>query len=1594
MDMAAPGVYPRRFYRNFHDQHNSFEAHAPPADPNRLLRADGTTEDARDPRVRRHDLPEPEAKLKKLAQDYWEELLSQSDDHCSCEDIGGAVHCGDKLLDEAGHWLPSVLALRWVWEEELRKGHMQGVWNETLEESVPGYLLQYCRTQAREGARARQQGTTARTPCKPHTSALLAMDKLWSKTLEDARLGRVLLCSQDHPALDADLEKGEEYYGVLSCPLGAVEKQTVHREFSGTYRGVFDLIARNAEGDPRNHPCCLAPKYTTIARAVCYLRYWFPNIPILFSKLDVDSAFKRIWMRPEDMGRCATDFPPPDQSLGPIEKVAGNYHSLPPVPAVTREEPGPMAFFHNLAPYDAQDELGRPSNRGQRAKAGAAGWVTAISLVACFGGSGSPGEWIVWAWLIKAAHAARYPVCPEWHGTRPFWSAFLMDDQVLCEAALGCRPWLSYRAALECTLALLGESAFNVAKGAIEAAPSLEKIIWGIVFLTTNPEGAHVGMGTVALPKAKITKALCVYQEPQLDGYWVTVWAIQVCRGVAEWIANVQPSIRPELKVFDAMLKGASLGQTYVDPPGAEETCNELWEEFRETCAFFRVLLARQECWGVAFTNSMRGVLSVRERLAIPGELERVLWSSGDATLTRMSFVLWSRKKFFTLELDRYYEALAALAGTEERDCIIAVAEFLLVAIAGAVLKEDLSDHLWLYAGDNQVTLIWLEKRTAGIKFGRYLLRLIDFMEVQERFQLLAFYIRSHHNYTPDALTREEWEDVAKVLLARGYEQIDAQLALQAFLQRGMERRAWVYEGQHPEQQRVALQLAEMRRVEATSLVKPEKLLRAPTGARLHEWRASTAAYARAWTAFEGQVSLSWAQCAPGEIREEAESRGWGVSKEGEESRCDVWAGSFTDDPQGREVGLAAASWKRCRPRWVVADFPTLRSEGGPAYVEAVSRLTKAGYCVHHGTLLTSLVGEPHATKRLLLWAAGEEAPGGVAPPQLLEIPRIRTASAAFAPLEEVDSESWLRGKEWEFTRDPSCRSNHARGLPRSLGKIKNRDTRGTRLVYSGQGPAPSLTSVSPTKGEPALFLVPGGPETGVRPLSVHETLTLAGYSPHAKQKPEDPDRSLAAAKRGLGASSATAVVSSLLRWVGEDIDARGSKAGMCLHPEELELERRVITWMAAWRLDPDAPSSIIGPWWKPTSAPKEPRPKPYRKIGGRKGLQTPRKGRPTREVRNLDALIRHPEDIDVEDEIRQARGRSERAATLDFAGARMQLLLQGIAPGTSTAYASAWRQWEAFGFLRKQDPVLAARSWEESREHEEMLLDFCAHLKINMNRAAGTIKSKLFAIRHHHVVNGWGDPTRDKPRVALLLRALKRKQKMNRKFPVTSRMMRWIKSNLDLTLDNDRVFYADVCTAYFFLLRAGEHLCHDGRPYDYSTVLRGCDFTFRRDGEVVERAADAEEVSIRIRSSKADIYNSGESRNHWRTGEELCVVEALALLQGRFPQRFGKGEDAESPLFRAADGAPLYRSYVQDWLERAALAEGYPPTRFGSHSLRIGGATALLHLGVSVEIIKRWGRWASDCFQGYLWESSLDSKGLAKGMALDQTTLMATRTR
>ena len=92
-------------------------------------------------------------------------------------------------------------------------------------------------------------------------------------------------------------------------------------------------------------------------------------------------------------------------------------------------------------------------------------------------------------------------------------------------------------------------------------------------------------------------------------------------------------------------------------------------------------------------------------------------------------------------------------------------------------------------------------------------------------------------------------------------------------------------------------------------------------------------------------------------------------------------------------------------------------------------------------------------------------------------------------------------------------------------------------------------------------------------------------------------------------------------------------------------------------------------------------------------------------------------------------------------------------------------------------------------------------------------------------------------------------------------------------------------------------------------------------------------------------------------------------------------------PLFRLADGRLLRRGDTQDLLCMAALAEGLDPRTMGTHSLRIGGASALYHQVRDLAIVKRFGRWASDAFHSYLWEAHEPQAGLAAAMARDATT-------
>ena len=89
-----------------------------------------------------------------------------------------------------------------------------------------------------------------------------------------------------------------------------------------------------------------------------------------------------------------------------------------------------------------------------------------------------------------------------------------------------------------------------------------------------------------------------------------------------------------------------------------------------------------------------------------------------------------------------------------------------------------------------------------------------------------------------------------------------------------------------------------------------------------------------------------------------------------------------------------------------------------------------------------------------------------------------------------------------------------------------------------------------------------------------------------------------------------------------------------------------------------------------------------------------------------------------------------------------------------------------------------------------------------------------------------------------------------------------------------------------------------------------------------------------------------------------------------QFPERFHGGPEAHLPIARWSDGSWVRREQVQQLLRAAAVAVGLPAERFMSHSLRVGGASALYHVTNDIEFVKLWGRWTSQAFHRYLWES------------------------
>ena len=99
-----------------------------------------------------------------------------------------------------------------------------------------------------------------------------------------------------------------------------------------------------------------------------------------------------------------------------------------------------------------------------------------------------------------------------------------------------------------------------------------------------------------------------------------------------------------------------------------------------------RVLVTRPETWEATFTVGLEGLLNPRDRLALPGTAERVLWIGGDATLEVAAATDWGAKVYITSPVEPYLTALRDSTGTPgDEATIISVAELLCLLSLAAV---------------------------------------------------------------------------------------------------------------------------------------------------------------------------------------------------------------------------------------------------------------------------------------------------------------------------------------------------------------------------------------------------------------------------------------------------------------------------------------------------------------------------------------------------------------------------------------------------------------------------------------------------------------------------------------------------------------------------------------------------------------------------------------------------------------------------------------------------------------------------------------------------------------------------------------------
>ena len=188
------------------------------------------------------------------------------------------------------------------------------------------------------------------------------------------------------------------------------------------------------------------------------------------------------------------------------------------------------------------------------------------------------------------------------------------------------------------------------------------------------------------------------------------------------------------------------------------------------------------------------------------------------------------------------------------------------------------------------------------------------------------------------------------------------------------------------------------------------------------------------------------------------------------------------------------------------------------------------------------------------------------------------------------------------------------------------------------------------------------------------------------------------------------------------------------------------------------------------------------------------------------------------------------------------------------------------------------------------------------------------------------------------------------------------LRKAMDMLLDPAKPVHANIRAAIALgfqgLLRSAEFTVKSSRHFNPQMHLTRADL----------KVLDAEKLVVMMAPCK-NMKHLGGKTSPLVIGGGGTFIDAVAELRNLLavdPTPLGK--ENVTPLFRDPhSNSPLCYDELLKILRTLMLQIGEDPDQFGTHSLRIGGATALFAAGADETVIRTMGRWSSDIHRLYV---------------------------